>query len=140
MATIITVIGTTVTLLGFLLDNAPHSADQAKISYIIANDGAGGDLSSAGGDLPDVRLFDETAEFLGASFDPGSCPEGYTTCTTDVNTQEAVTYTLFTGNTDAICIAWTGVAWAGGQKKYGFYLGNWTNACDRDPWNTGGNW
>ena len=66
-ANIISVIGTGITLLSFLLDNVPDGPDQTKISYIIANDGANGDLSDAGGDLPDVRLWDETGEFLAGS-------------------------------------------------------------------------
>ncbi|KAH7368205.1 hypothetical protein B0T11DRAFT_326405 [Plectosphaerella cucumerina] len=136
-ANVISVIGTGITLLSFILGNLPETPDKAKVSYIIANDGANGDLSSAGGDLPDIRHWDETAEFLGASYDPGHCGEGVTTCTTDVNTQEAVTYTLFSGNNDAICIAWTGLSWAGGQKKYGFHPGNWAHACDQTPHNNG---
>ncbi|KAM0276580.1 hypothetical protein ACHAQH_006585 [Verticillium albo-atrum] len=136
-ANIISVIGTGITLLSFLLDNVPDGQDQAKVSYIIANDGANGDLVDAGGDLPDVRLWDETAEFLGGSYDPGYCDEGVTTCATDVNTQEAATYTLFSGNNDAICIAWAGLSWAGGQKKYGFHPGNWAYACDQTPHNNG---
>ncbi|KAM0330575.1 hypothetical protein ACHAQA_003523 [Verticillium albo-atrum] len=136
-ANIISVIGTGITLLSFLLDNVPSGSEKAKVSYIIANDGGGGDLTDAGGDLPDVRLWDETAEFLGGSSDPGHCGEGVTTCTTEVNTQEAATYTLFTGNNDAICIAWTGLSWAGGQKKYGFHPGNWAHACDQTPYNNG---
>ncbi|KAF4840153.1 hypothetical protein CGCSCA4_v010632 [Colletotrichum siamense] len=136
-ANIISVIGTGITLLSFLLDNVPSGDEQTKLSYIIANDGANGDLSSAGGDLPDVRLWDETAEFLGANYDDGYCGEGVTTCTTDVDTQEAATYTLFSGNNDAICIAWTGLSWAGGQKKYGFHPGNWAHACDQTSFNNG---
>jgi hypothetical protein len=136
-ANIISVIGTGITLLSFLLDNVPDGEDQAKLSYIIANDGAGGDLSNAGGDLPDVRLWDDTGEFLSASYDPGYCGEGVTTCTTDVNTQEAPTYALFTGNNDAICIAWTGLSWAGRQKKYGFHPGNWAHACAQTSHNYG---
>ncbi|KAK6212160.1 hypothetical protein QIS74_10114 [Colletotrichum tabaci] len=136
-ANIISVIGTGITLLSFLLDNVPSGSEQTKLSYIIANDGGGGDLSDAGGNLPDVRLWDETAEFLGANYDGNHCDEGVTTCTTDVNTQEAATYTLFSGNNDAICIAWTGLSWPGGQKKYGFHPGNWAHACDHTPHNNG---
>lgn len=127
---IISVIGTLITTVSFINSNMPEAPSQAKIQYVIANDGAHGDLANAGGDMPDVRLFDETGEFLAGTYDPGNCPEGYTTCTTDVDTQEAPTYTLFTANNDAICIAWTGIAWAGGQRKYGFHPGNWAYSCD----------
>ncbi|KAI9373763.1 hypothetical protein BJX61DRAFT_541431 [Aspergillus egyptiacus] len=137
---VVSVVGTLITALGFIDANMPEGPDQTKIQYVIANDGANGALSNAGGDLPDVRLFDETGEFLGAKYDPGKCEEGYTTCTTEVNTQEAVTYTLFTGNDDAICIAWTGIAWAGGQKKYGFHPGNWAYSCDQYTDLNSGSW
>lgn len=133
-AELISVIGTAVTLLSFLTSQIPSGPNEAEISYVIANDGAHGSLTSAGGDMPDVRMWDETAEFLGGHYDPGHCSEGFTTCTTKVNTQEAVTYTLFTGNTDAICIPWTGLSWAGGQKKYGFHPGNWAHACNSGAW------
>ena len=137
-ANIISVIGTGITLLSFLLDSVPSGeTEKAKVSYIIANDGANGDLTDAGGDLPDIRHWDETAEFLGATYDPGHCDEGVTTCTTEVNTQQAVTYTLLTGNNNAICIAWTGLSWAGGQQKYGFHPGNWAHACDESGYESG---
>ncbi|KNG47607.1 hypothetical protein TW65_05646 [Stemphylium lycopersici] len=144
-ANVISIIGTAVTVLTYALGKIPDGPDQAKTSYIIANDGANGDLSNAGGDLPDLRHFDETAEFIGATAKSiltcrSYCDEGYTTCTTDVNTQEAVSYTLFTANNDAICIAWTGVAWAGGQKKYSFHPGNWAYACNVSPYTSGGAW
>lgn len=135
--TIISVIGTGVTLLSFLLDSVPDAPDGAKISYIIANDGANGDLTGAGGDMPDMRLWDETGEFLGINADPGGCGEGATNCETEVDTQEAPTYALFTGNDDAICIAWTGMNWSGQQKKFGFHPGNWAHACDYTSYNSG---
>lgn len=130
-ANIISILGTAVTIFTAIKDGFPDPPAGAKVKYIIANDDPDGTgLTSAGGDLPDLRMWDETIEFLGGSYDPGNCPEGYTTCTTEVDTQEAVTYTLFTGNDDAICIAWTGMSWAGGQKKYGFHPGNWAHGCD----------
>lgn len=130
-ANVISVIGTLVSVLGIITSNIPETPDKAKVQYIIANDDPNGTgLSNAGGDLPDVRMWDETAEFLGANYDGSNCEEGYTTCTSEVSTQEAVTYTLFSGNDDAICIAWTGISWAGGQKKYGFHPGNWAHGCD----------
>ena len=105
-ANIISEIGTLVSVLGIFTSNVPDAPDKAKVQYIIANDDPDGTgLTNAGCDLPDVRMWDETAEFLGANYDDGYCAEGSTTCTTEVNTQEAVTYTLFWGNDDAICIA-----------------------------------
>lgn len=78
-----------------------------------------------------VRLFDETAELHGANYGGSDGLEGYSTCKTDINTQEVPTYALFSGNDDAICIAWTGVASGGRQQRYGFHAGNGAHACDR---------
>ena len=145
MATLISVIGTAVTILAFALSEIPDPPGKAQVTYIIANDGTTGPETpgeyseGVGGDLPDVRLFDETAEFLGANYDGSDCPEGYSTCKTDVNTQEVPTYALFSGNDDAICIAWTGIASGGRQQKYGFHPGNWAHACDRIE-DRGGYW
>lgn len=139
--TVISLIGTGVTILSFLLDNVPSSSGgEAKVSYTIANDGANGDLTGAGGDLPDLRMWDETAEFLGITTqDNTNCGEGYTTCTTSVSTNEAPTYTLFTGNDDAICIAWTGISFPGGNQKFGFHPGQWAHGCSQYG-NGGGKW
>jgi hypothetical protein len=51
-----------------------------------------------------------------------------------------VSYTLFSANNYATCIAWTGVAWDGGQKKYSFHPDNWAYACDASQYDSGGNW
>lgn len=134
---IISVIGTAVSILSLILSEVPKDPSQAKVSYIIANDHGKGDLNNGGGDLPDVRLWDETAEYLGGSFDPGYCNEGATDCTTSVNTNQGASYTLFTGNDDAICISWTGMAWAGGHSKFGFHPGNWAYACNQHGGNAG---
>lgn len=130
--TVVSIIGTAVTLLGFLLDNVPDSdAGKATLNFYIANDGAGDPpLTDAGGDLPDVRLWDETIEFLGINADPGFCEEGATTCKVEVSTEEAPTYALFTGNNDAICIAWTSITFPGPGQKYGWHPGNWAYGCD----------
>ena len=81
--------------------------------------------------MPDVRLFDETAELHGANYGGSDGLEGCSTCKTDINTQEVPTYALFSGNDDAICNAWTGVASGGRQQRYGFHAGNGAHACDR---------
>lgn len=137
---LISVIGTAVTVLSFFLTLEENHDNDARVKYIIANDGAHGHLTAAGGGLPDLRMFDETAEFLGAAYDPGTCDEGSTICKTYVNTPEAVTYTLFTGNDNAICIPWVGLTWAGGQRDFGFHPGQWAHACDAGGYGTDGWW
>ncbi|KAF1837990.1 hypothetical protein BDW02DRAFT_576716 [Decorospora gaudefroyi] len=148
-ANVIGVVSIGITLLTWGISQAQQDRNSARTSFIIANDNAGGpdggDLSNAGGDLPDIRHWDETIEFLGANYDPGFCDEGRTDCTVDVGTGEAVTYTLFTGNNNAICIAWTGQAWAGlgNGRRYAFHPGNWAQHCDGTPYDeswSSGNW
>lgn len=137
---IISAVGTGVTLLSYfqgVIEDA--ESDYALIGYVIANDGANGELSGAGGHLPDVRAWDDTGEFLAGNSEGTDCGEGETTCTTKIYTDEAPTYTLFTGNSDAICIAWTGIAFAGSGQKYGFHPGQWAYGCDSDGDN-GGSW
>ncbi|KAK3299856.1 uncharacterized protein B0H64DRAFT_447811 [Chaetomium fimeti] len=138
---VVSIIGTGVSILSFLLGQIPSSdSGTATVSYVIANDGANGDLTGAGGHKPDVRMWDQTAEFLGITTQDGdNCGEGWTTCTTDVSTREAPVYTLFTGNDDAICIAWTGISFPGGNQKFGFHPGQWARGCDIYG-NGGGAW
>jgi len=127
----VTLLGTALTIASFGKDAIEDAEeDYAKIGYIIANDGANGELTDAGGHIPDVRAWDDTAEFLDINVDADYCEEGYTTCTTTIASEEAPTYTLFTGNTDAICIAWTGISFPGAVEKYGFHPGQWAHGCD----------
>lgn len=126
---VVLVVGTAIHLMSFVVDIKLNSLKKTTISYIIATDGANGRLTNAGGHLPDVRLWDDTGKYLGGKMDPGKCGEGRTDCTTEVNTQDLATYTLFSGNSDAICIAWTSLTLAGGQENYGFHPGNFARAC-----------
>jgi hypothetical protein len=75
-------------------------------------------LSNAGGDLPDIRLFNEVGEFLGASYDPGFIEDGPTG--TDIRVQQSAeqqaAYALFTANENAIFIAYLSIVWPGEQK------------------------
>ncbi|KAK7429152.1 hypothetical protein QQZ08_004367 [Neonectria magnoliae] len=76
-------------------------------------------LNNAGGDLPDVRLFNEDGEFLGMSADPGDIDDGSTQEIQiehhDDNGQQA-TYALFSTNDDAICIAYASITWPDGNE------------------------
>ena len=90
-ANIISAIGTSVDFLGFVLENVPQLGNSANVRYMIATDGANGDLSNAEGHLPDLRMWYETGEFLGGHYDPGYCRQGHTTCVTAVDTPKVVT-------------------------------------------------
>ena len=89
-----------------------------------------GGLREAGGDLPDVRLWNEAGEFLGKTTDPGKVGTGgYRDITVDHkhdSTQQA-TYTLFSANNDAICIAYTSITWPSGDEYA--WIGDWGRKC-----------
>ncbi|KAL7620434.1 hypothetical protein AAE478_009429 [Parahypoxylon ruwenzoriense] len=93
-----------------------------------------GGLNNAGGDLPDVRLFNEAGGFLGINADPGKVKNGgfgdITIDHKDDSTQQA-TYALFSANNDAICIAYASITWPNGDKYS--WLGDWGHQC-------GGSW
>jgi hypothetical protein len=77
-----------------------------------------GKLSNAGGDLPDVRLFNEAGEFLGGEYDPGYIEDGTTgkDIRVEQSSEQQATYGLFTANDDAICIALLSIVWPDEQK------------------------
>ena len=103
------------------------------IKFTVGLDVAGG-LQNAGGDLPDVRLFNEGGEFLGISTDPGSVGDGSTAEIkvkhNDGNGQQAA-YALFSANDNAVCVASISITWPNGDQ-YG-WVGDWGQAC-------GGSW
>lgn len=134
MATVIGVIGSIITIFSFLSENFNAdggSSSETKMRVVAALDGTSG-LSNAGGDYPDVRLFNENGEFLGGRYDPGKVSDGNAY---DINIQQSTgqqpTYALFTGNADAICIAYIAATWPDGQK-YG-WVGSWGRRCGK-PW------
>lgn len=105
----------------------------SKVKITVGLDVPGG-LNNAGGDLPDVRLFNEAGKFLGIAADPGSIGDGSTgeikVDHKDDNGQQA-TYALFTANDNAICVASASITWPNGDQ-YG-WVGDWGREC-------GGSW
>lgn len=134
MATVIGVVSSIITIFSFLAENFNNdggSSTETKMRVVAALDGTNG-LSNAGGHYPDVRLFNENGAFLGGRYDPGYVSNGNAY---DINIQQSTgqqpTYALFTGNTDAICIAYISATWPDGQK-YG-WVGSWGRRCNH-PW------
>ncbi|KAI6089813.1 hypothetical protein F4821DRAFT_53026 [Hypoxylon rubiginosum] len=136
-AGIIEAIGVISGLLGifqFGIDNfAEQQSVGSTIRVTVGLDTNGG-LSNAGGDLPDVRLFNEAGGFIGIKAGPGKVKDGgFGDITIDHNddTTQQATYALFSGNNDAICIAYTAITWPNGDKYT--WVGNWGHQC-------GGTW
>lgn len=110
MAAVIGVVSGLMTIFTFLSDNFSYedelTGSQTTMRIVAGLDGTEG-LSNAGGDYPDVRLFGENGEFLGAEYDPGYVEDGtHYDVTIQQTSEQQPTYALFTGNTDAICIAY----------------------------------
>ena len=135
------------TIFSFVQDLFP-STDPAvnKINFRIGLDGSkppGGDadsgLSDAGGTKPDVRCFNEVGTYLNLEVNDGNkCDSGSEACSTEVQTDNACSYSLFTANNDAICIGWMSITFPGGDE-YGSPIGEWAEFCDANH-GTGGAW
>lgn len=111
------------------------------IDYILGNDfGKVKGYHGAGGRLPDLRLWDESGEFLRKKINDGKqkCKEGGVFCGTRVKIKELATYTLFSANRDSICIAWTalGLLKHNAPNVYEFHPGNWAYMCDEAGYNS----
>lgn len=108
-----------------------HNAGDSSIGYSfkVGLDGAGGGLSNAGGNIPDIRAYNEHGELIGKKInDKTYCGPGDDNCLSQINkVHQQPTYTLFSGNNDAICIAWVSVTFPG-QDKYA-WIGNWGQQC-----------
>ncbi|GAB0134211.1 hypothetical protein EsDP_00002592 [Epichloe bromicola] len=89
-------------------------------------------LTNAGGDLPDIRVFNEHGSFLGINAEKQRCASGETDCDVFVaGVHDQPTYTLFTANDDAICLAYVTVTFPEGTKSA--WTGNWAKQCGA-PW------
>lgn len=130
-AAAINVIGLVSGLLGiyqFGKDNFGSSDSGGSTVRVLLGLDIDGGLNNAGGDLPDVRLFNEGAEFLGMTVDPGSIDDG---TASDIKVAQKVeqqaTYGLFTANDNAICIAYLSIVWPD-EQKFG-WLGDIGQIC-----------
>ncbi|KAK1834384.1 hypothetical protein QBC39DRAFT_301213 [Podospora conica] len=101
----------------------------STIKIAVALDG--GALSGAGGDLPDVRLFNEFGVFLGIKSDPGVVETGEVgviKVTHNNALKQQAPYTLFSANDNAICIAMASITWPDGNQ-WG-WIGDWGRQCN----------
>ncbi|KAL5051255.1 hypothetical protein BDW71DRAFT_170673 [Aspergillus fruticulosus] len=127
------VISGLLTIVSFSMDNFGQDQDPGStIKVAVGLDGPGG-TENAGGDLPDVRIWNDFGEYKAMTADPGSVSSGNIGTVTVDHDQQGV-YSLFSANTDAICIAWVTTTWAdtAGGNKYAV-SGDYGEAC-------GGTW
>ncbi|KAH6888517.1 hypothetical protein B0T10DRAFT_606890 [Thelonectria olida] len=124
------VIGTLLGIVQFGMDNfeSPETAKSIlKVGVGLDYDGG---LTNAGGDLPDVRLFNEGGDFLGMTVDPGKVKSGsggVVEVPHDSDNGQQATYALLSANTDAICVAYVTITWPDGNE-YG-WVGDWGQQC-----------
>ena len=128
---IINVIGVLASVLGIVQfgeDNFGNQDSGGSVVRIQTGLDSAGGLSNSGGDFPDVRLFNEVGEFLGANYDPGHIDDGTTKDVRISQTKEQqATYGLFTANNNAICIAYLSIVWPD-EQKFG-WTGDWGKEC-----------
>ena len=121
-----------VKLIGFLQSKIPSKPNQYRTKVrVVGLDRAGG-LNNAGGGVPDIRVWNENGEFMGAKYDPGYIGSGQLKdVVIKLSKTNQPTYVLFAPNDDAVCISYITQSWADGQN-YG-WIGNWADgwACNR---------
>ncbi|KAE8387863.1 hypothetical protein BDV23DRAFT_174285 [Aspergillus alliaceus] len=105
------VISGALTIVGFGIDNFGESSTSVSIIKVaVALDGTGG-TTDAGGDLPDVRIWNDLGSFVGMKADPGHVNNGNLSEISIDHGNQGV-YTLFSTNNDAICVAWVTTTWS----------------------------
>ncbi|KAL3476680.1 hypothetical protein BJX99DRAFT_246700 [Aspergillus californicus] len=124
------VISGLLTIVSFSMDNFGDTTEPGstiKVAVALDNDAAG--TINAGGDLPDVRVWNSFGDFTGMTADPGTVGDG-TVGTVEVDHEQQGSYSLFSANDDAICIAWVTTTWsdASGGNKYAV-SGDYGSAC-----------
>ncbi|KAK0388052.1 hypothetical protein NLU13_4296 [Sarocladium strictum] len=121
--TTLSIIGGVIKAVDFGLDQyAKHNPEfGSTVKFAVALDGTfgGHTMKNAGGDLPDVRNFAKTGEFLGATYDPGVVKDG-NVGEVHIKHDKQAAYSLMSANKDSICIAWATMTWAdkAGGNKY----------------------
>ncbi|KAL5340167.1 hypothetical protein BJX70DRAFT_127312 [Aspergillus crustosus] len=137
MAAAVQAIGVISGLLGIVNFGITNFKDTTEpgstIKVAVALDGANGGTEDAGGDLPDVRVWNDFGEFKAMTADPGHVGDG-TVGTIEIDHDQQGVYSLLSANNDAICIAWLTTTWAeaAGGNKFAV-SGDYGEAC-------GGTW
>lgn len=120
-------------IVGFAQDNfVSEPKPGSTFNVAVALDGPGG-TTNAGGDLPDIRVWNDLGKFVGMTADPGSVNDG-NVGQAHVEHENQGVYSLFSANDNAICVAWVTSTWSDerGGNKYAV-SGDYGWAC-------GGSW
>ncbi|KAM5445194.1 hypothetical protein MaudCBS49596_007783 [Microsporum audouinii] len=109
-----------------------HPVSGSIIKVAVALDGPSGP-TNAGGDLPDVRIWNDVGDFVGINSKPGRVKSG-NLGEIQVRHDTQGVYSLFSANNDAICVAWVTMTWTDdrGGNKYAV-SGDYGEVC-------GGTW
>ncbi|TGJ80415.1 hypothetical protein E0Z10_g8349 [Xylaria hypoxylon] len=111
-------------------NNKPHSTTVRITVGLDSKDGLGG----AGGDLPDIQLFNEVGGFIGKRFRPGKIKSGeYADIVIEQKhkSNQQPAYALLGANGNAICISHITTTWPDGNQHA--WMGDWGRKC-------GGTW
>ncbi|OTA92355.1 hypothetical protein M434DRAFT_387364 [Hypoxylon sp. CO27-5] len=137
MAAVIEAIGVISGVLGILqfgIDNFPkQDSVDSTVRVTVGLDTKGG-LNNAGGDLPDVRLFNEAGEFIGITAGPGKVEDGGFKDIKVKHKKDSTqqpTYALFSANNNAICVAYVTITLP--NSDHYSWVGDWGHQC-------GGSW
>ncbi|KAK7941646.1 uncharacterized protein PG986_014033 [Apiospora aurea] len=104
------VISGILTIVGFLEDNfGSGDVSGSTIRVAVGLEGRDGEPpTDTGGDLPDIRVWNNNGVFTGITADPGSVGGG-NVGSVEVSHDNQNVYSLFSANNDAICVAWVTV-------------------------------
>lgn len=132
MSTVVGVVSGVIALFNFAQNLFPSpDPSNCNIRIQLGLNGGGG-LDEAGGDIPDIRLFNESSTLIGEAHNLGYINNGgFRDLSIGQTPGQQPTYALFTGNNDAVCIAYITQTWPDSQT-YG-WIGNWGRLCG-EPW------
>lgn len=116
----------------FGMDNFAGADDKGSVLRIQLGLEVEGGATNMGGDLPDIRLFNEAGEFLGIEVDSGKIGDGIAKdVRVEQKEEQQATYALLTANDNAICIAYISITWPD-EQKFG-WTADWGKECGA-PW------
>ncbi|KAH9885030.1 hypothetical protein F4778DRAFT_519527 [Xylariomycetidae sp. FL2044] len=135
------VVRTALSVLSFASNQFDKSeGPKTAFNFYIGSDGAkdpddssSKGLKNAGGNLPDIRIWEENGDFIKIETnDDNKCDDGSVVCKSELDDVEVQpTYTLFSANNDAMCISYATVNFPGDTSKYATTLGGWARACEK---------